>query len=183
MYSHDSRQFSFSEFLLPFEGKLEAKNRWVQPEVWVDIHEVGGLYELNPIDGKKVGCSGLYLEEINNGFPDYILPAALTNQGWWNREAEEMSATHLRVKQVLQLLTDRAAENSRIGLVTQGAFMSIFFSMLFKLLPSKKMMFQRYNSRISRISFEKKDRIIIQYLNFFEYLPESLRIPHPGFDI
>ena len=94
-----------------------------------------------------------------------------------------MSATHLRVKQVLQLLTDRAAENSRIGLVTQGAFMSIFFSMLFKLLPSKKMMFQRYNSRISRISFEKKDRIIIQYLNFFEYLPESLRIPHPGFDI
>jgi transposase, IS5 family len=30
MYSHDSHQFSFSEFLLPFEGKLEAKNRWVQ---------------------------------------------------------------------------------------------------------------------------------------------------------
>ena len=30
MYSHDSRQFSFSEFLLPFDGKLEAKNRWVQ---------------------------------------------------------------------------------------------------------------------------------------------------------
>ena len=30
MYSHDSRQFSFSEFLLPFEGKLESKNRWVQ---------------------------------------------------------------------------------------------------------------------------------------------------------
>ena len=33
------------------------------------------------------------------------------------------------------------------------------------------------------ISFEKKDRIIIQYLNSFEYLPESLRIPRPGFDI
>jgi transposase, IS5 family len=30
MYSHDSRQFSFSEFLLPFEAKLEAKNRWLQ---------------------------------------------------------------------------------------------------------------------------------------------------------
>ena len=33
------------------------------------------------------------------------------------------------------------------------------------------------------ISFEKKDRIIIQYLNSFEYLPKSLRIPRPGFDI
>jgi len=30
MYSHDSRQFSFSEFLLPFNGKLEANNRLVQ---------------------------------------------------------------------------------------------------------------------------------------------------------
>ena len=30
MYSHDTRQFNFSEFLLPFEGKLESKNRWVQ---------------------------------------------------------------------------------------------------------------------------------------------------------
>jgi hypothetical protein len=27
MYSHDSRQFGFSEYLLPFEGKLEANNR------------------------------------------------------------------------------------------------------------------------------------------------------------
>ena len=33
------------------------------------------------------------------------------------------------------------------------------------------------------ISFEKKDMIIIQYLNSFEYLPENLRIPRPGFDI
>ena len=32
-------------------------------------------------------------------------------------------------------------------------------------------------------SFEKKDRIIIQYLNSFEYPPERLRIPRPGFDI
>jgi transposase, IS5 family len=30
MYSHDTRQFNFSEFLLPFDGKHEAKNRWVQ---------------------------------------------------------------------------------------------------------------------------------------------------------
>ena len=30
------------------------------------------------------------------------------------------------------------------------------------------------------IIFEKKDRITIQYLNSFEYLPESLRISCPG---
>jgi broad specificity phosphatase PhoE len=40
---------------------------------------------------------------------------------------------HLRVKQVIQQLTERATEKSRIGLVTHGAFMSLFFSILFKL--------------------------------------------------
>ena len=33
------------------------------------------------------------------------------------------------------------------------------------------------------ITFEKKDMIIIQYLNSFEYLPENLRIPRTTFDI
>ena len=45
------------------------------------------------------------------------------------------------------------------------------------------MMFQHYNSSISRISFKKNNKIIIQYLNSFEYLPEDLRIPRPDFDI
>ena len=94
-----------------------------------------------------------------------------------------MRDAHLRVKQVIQQLTERATEKARIGLVTHGAFMSLFFSILFKLQPSKNMMFQHYNSSISRISFEKIDKIIIQYLNSFEYLPEVLRIPRPGFDI
>ncbi|MBT4183903.1 histidine phosphatase family protein [bacterium] len=160
-----------------------AQSIELKPEVWVEIHEVGGLYDVNSVDGSKFFCSGLKREEINSGFPGYILPPEVTDQGWWNRDAETMRDAHLRVKQVIQQLTERATEKARIGLVTHGAFMSLFFSILFKLHPSKKMMFQHYNSSISRISFEKKDRIIIQYLNSFEYLPKSLRIPRPGFDI
>ncbi len=30
MYAHDMRQLSFSEFILPFEGKLDGRNRWVR---------------------------------------------------------------------------------------------------------------------------------------------------------
>ena len=30
MYSHDMRQLSFSEFILPFAGKLDGQNRWVR---------------------------------------------------------------------------------------------------------------------------------------------------------
>ena len=155
----------------------------LKPEVWLEIHEVGGLYDANSVDGSKFCYSGLKRDEINSSFPDYILPPKVTDQGWWNRDAETMRDANLRVKQVIQKLTERATEKSRIGLVTHGAFMSLFFSILFKLEPSKNMMFQHYNSSISRISFKKIDKIIIQYLNSFEYLPEDLRIPRPGFDI
>ena len=155
----------------------------LKPEVWVDIHEVGGLHDLNPVNGKKLGRSGLKRGEINSRFPGYILPPDITDRGWWNKGKEKQLASHKRVQRVIQIIADRAEEKARIGMVTHGAFMSIFLSKLFKLLPSKKMMFQHYNSGISRISFEKKDRIIIQYLNSFEYLPESPRIHRPGFDI
>lgn len=155
----------------------------LKPEVWLEIHEVGGLYDVNSVGGSKLFCSGLKREEINSGFPGYILPPKLTDQGWWNSDEETMRDAHLRVKKVIQQLTERETEKSRIGMVTHGAFMSLFFSILFKLQPSKNMMFQHYNSSISRISFKKNNKIIIQYLNSFEYLPEDLRIPRPDFDI
>ena len=40
----------------------------LKPEVWVEIHEVGGLYDVNSVEGSKFCCSGLKREEINNGF-------------------------------------------------------------------------------------------------------------------
>ena len=131
----------------------------------------------------KIGFSGLNRVEINKRFPGYILPPDITDSGWWNKEKEKQLASHKRVQRVIQILAERADEKARIGMVTHGAFMSLFLSMLFKLLPIKNTTFQHYNSSISRITFEKKDIIIIQYLNSFEYLPENLRIPRTTFDI
>ena len=155
----------------------------LKPEVWLDIHEVGGLYDHNSVEMNKIGFSGLNRVEINKRFPGYILPPDITDRGWWNKGKEKQLASHKRVQRVIQILVERAEEKARIGMVTHGAFMSLFLSKLFKLLPIKNTTFQHYNSSISRITFEKKDLIIIQYLNSFEYLPENLRIPRPGFDI
>ena len=54
---------------------------------------------------------------------------------------------------------------------------------MYKSVPIKNTTFQHYNSSISRITFEKKDIIIIQYLNSFECLQENLWIPRNTFDI
>ena len=129
----------------------------LKPEVW--LRNTRGWWTfmtLIQLTAVNYCCSGLKREEINNGFPGYILPLEVTDQGWWNSDEETMWDAHLRVKKVIQQLTERGTEKSRIGMVTHGAFMSLFFSILFKLQPSKNMMFQHYNSSISRISFKKK---------------------------
>ena len=104
----------------------------------------------------KIGFSGLNRVEINKRFPGYILPPDITDRGWWNKEKEKQLASHKRVQRVIQILAERAEEKARIGMVTHGAFMSLFLSMLFKLLPIKNTTFQHYNSSISRITFKKK---------------------------
>jgi uncharacterized protein YaeQ len=45
------------------------------------------------------------------------------------------------------------------------------------------MAFQSHNCSISRITFEKNEKITIQYLNFFDYLPENLRVSRPKCEI
>ena len=89
----------------------------VAPQVWVDIHEVGGIY----LDHgeRKVGYPGRTRSELAQRFPGCILAPELTEQGWWNRDFEEMHAGHGRAAGVAQLLRQRAADGARVGLVME----------------------------------------------------------------
>lgn len=153
------------------------------PEVWIDIHEVGGIYEFNSNLTKKIGRSGLNRKQIHHTFPEYILPETLNDQGWWNKDAEIFSELNERVERVIKTLKDRSEENIRIGMVAHGAFFSSFLCVLFNLKPAEGMAFQSHNCSISRITFEKNEKITIQYLNFFDYLPENLRVSRPNCEI
>ena len=42
----------------------------LKPEVWLDIHEVGGIYEFNADFTKKIGLPGLNRKQIQCSFPD-----------------------------------------------------------------------------------------------------------------
>ena len=88
-----------------------------------------------------------------------------------------------RVSRVINTLKDRAEENIRIGLVAPGGFFSSFLCTLFNLKPAEGTAFQTYNCSISQITFEKKEKIVIQYLNQYDYLPKNLRVSRPKCDI
>ena len=56
----------------------------LDPEVWVDIHESGGIF-LNHYDERGiVGYPGMTREEIAEEFPNYLLPEEITDHGWWD---------------------------------------------------------------------------------------------------
>ena len=151
----------------------------LNPEVWLDIHEVGGIYEFNSDLTKKIGRSGLNRKQIQHFFPEYFLPEALNDEGWWNKDAEIRSELSERLKRVIKTLKERAEENVRIGLVAHGGFISSFLCTLFHLKPAEGTAFQSYNCSISRITFKNDEKIMIQYLNHFSFLPENLRVYRP----
>ncbi len=63
----------------------------LQPEIWIDIHEHGGMFLGNPRsdDGLTIH-PGLTRTEILTDFPGYCLPDAISEDGWWNSGYEDM---------------------------------------------------------------------------------------------
>jgi len=55
------------------------------PEVWIDIHEHGGIYLDHGEAGGTVGYSGKTRSEILAEFPNYTLPEAISERGWWHQ--------------------------------------------------------------------------------------------------
>ena len=155
----------------------------IKPEVWVDIHEVGGVYEFNSDQTKKIGKSGLNRKQIYNLYPEYVLPKDINEKGWWNKDAESISELSERVIRVINNLKERAGENVRIGLVAHGGFFSSFLCTLFSLKPGKGIAFQTHNCSVSQITFEKSGKIVIQYLNYYNFLPKNLRVSRNQCDI
>lgn len=146
----------------------------LQPEVWVDIHEHGGIYL--ETDGTVTGYPGKSRGEILAEFPHYTLPDAITEAGWWAIEKgmEPLDSAYGRAITVANALRQRAESDERIALVTHGTFIDALIKALFYQLPSRQMFYMHYNSAISRIDFMARDRMLVRYLNRIAHLPPEL---------
>lgn len=144
------------------------------PEVWIDIHEQGGIF-LNHGDGQGfVGYSGKTRAEILAEFPDYVLPDDITEQGWWNRDYETWPACHGRAIKVALDLRKRAAHDERIAIVSHGGFIDALLKALLNQLPGHHLFYHHYNTAISRVDFRSEDRLEMVYLNRVNHLPAEL---------
>ncbi|MFQ5611203.1 MAG: histidine phosphatase family protein [Anaerolineae bacterium] len=146
----------------------------LKPEVWLDIHEQGGIF-LNPEDADgPVGYPGKTRSEILAEFPDTILPEAVTEDGWWSGGYEDWPACKDRAIRVAGELRRMAGSGGRIALISHGGFIDILLKALFNQLPSLNFFYFHYNTAITRIDFRDGGYLDVNYLNRVDHLPPDL---------
>jgi broad specificity phosphatase PhoE len=144
------------------------------PQVWIDIHERGGIFLDHGEEG-VVGHPGKTRSEILAEFPGYVLPEGVTDQGWWRQQGrEDMSAFYGRAAKVTGELRQWAASDERIALVTHGGFTDALLKALFNQLPGHHIYYHHLNTAISWISFRSDGHLDIEFLNRVDHLPLEL---------
>ena len=144
----------------------------LRPEVYVDLHEIGGIY-LDYLDGRIESFPGQSRSELAARFPDCLPPETLDEAGWWRggRESEEEALQ--RASKVADQLRQRADENSRIGLVTHGDFMSHLIKELVGAPQGKEVYLYHCNTAITCVDLSPNARITLRYTNRIEHLEGS----------
>jgi broad specificity phosphatase PhoE len=147
------------------------------PEVWIDIHEWGGIYlDLGEPEG-IVGYPGKTRSEILEEFPGYTLPKGITEDGWWNRDPEDRAKCIARAIKVADALQERAkaGADERIAIVTHAGFSGLLMKALFNHLLGPDIWYHHYNTAVARIDLVSGEPLHIRYLNRVDHLlPEMV---------
>lgn len=149
----------------------------LRPQVWLDIHEHGGIFLDHGEAGGLVGYPGKTRTEVLAEFPGYILPAALTDEGWWRGVTEDWPACQARAIRVageLRQMTRQANHDERVVIVSHGGFIDALLKALLNQLPGSQVIFHHYNTAITRLDFRSDGRLDIRYLNRVPHLPPEL---------
>jgi 2,3-bisphosphoglycerate-dependent phosphoglycerate mutase len=151
-----------------------ARALGLTPEVWVDIHEHGGVW-LDHGDGVgRRGYPGITRSELCTEFAGYMMQDRVSEAGWWRGAYEEIEAAEARAESVAETLRGWGALDEKIALVTHGAFGSLLLSAL--LGEAKQPVFYHLdNSSISLVRFRCGTEISVRYLNRLPHLlPEMI---------
>jgi 2,3-bisphosphoglycerate-dependent phosphoglycerate mutase len=142
------------------------------PEVWIDIHEWGGIYLDHGETGGAVGYPGKTRSEILDEFPNYVLPEGITEEGWWNQGREDKAGCIARAVRVAQILRERIETevDERIAIVTHAGFAAMLIKALLNHMPGDDVWYHHHNTAISRIEFSR-EAVQIRYLNRADHLP------------
>jgi len=148
------------------------------PEVWLEIHEHGGIYLEE--DAVVTGYGGMTRSEILNEFTDYILPETVTEEGWWDptNGKEDFSLCQARAIRVAEALRERSkrkdSRDDAVALVSHGGFIDCLIKAMLNNMPAPGYFHWHYNTAISRFDLLPDSAVLVRYINRVSHLPPAL---------
>jgi 2,3-bisphosphoglycerate-dependent phosphoglycerate mutase/probable phosphoglycerate mutase len=149
----------------------------LQPEVWIDIHEHGGIWLDHGAETGIVGYGGITRNELMRDFPGYVAPPELTDAGWWQGSFEGLPRAEARAVRVAQTLRDwganEAKRDEKIAIISHGAFSTLLLRALLG-EASQPVFYHLDNAGIALIRFRREIEISVRYLNRLPHLPAEM---------
>lgn len=134
------------------------------PEVYIDIHEFGGIFLDRP-DGGTEGFPGQTRAEMERDFPGYTVPAAVGEDGWWKGGRETEAAQEERAARTARDLWARAESTERVGLVSHGDYLNLLLKKLLGIQGGEGLYLYHRNTAITRIHLYADGTSDLYYLN------------------
>ena len=145
-----------------------CKATGMNPEVWVDLHEVKGCRQ------QGVAYPGKSRSQIESRFPNFKLPSEVTEEGWFllGREETEEEAWD-RAKRVWSRLKEmnemECYQGKSIAIVSHGMFLDFLLGRLCNRGMKDPPRFVFYNTGYSLV-WLKKPKTIVHFLDRIEHL-------------
>lgn len=148
----------------------------LRAEVWVDLHEHGGMWLDHGAPAGIVGYPGLSRSEIMSCFPRSVLPPQVSESGWYDpaQGFESLELASARAERVAARLHEWAALDDRIAVITHGGFSSLLLQVLFGTQPAGAVFFHHDNTGITRLRLRADGKMSLRHLNRISHLPAEL---------
>ncbi|HOM66730.1 MAG TPA: histidine phosphatase family protein [Brevefilum fermentans] len=143
---------------------------------WPELHETGGLFDVEFIDEEPVliGQPGPGRSYFQSNFPQLIIPDDLPETGWYNREKEPREHYPVRAREIVnRLLSEHGGTDHRVGIVMHGGIFGHILTAFFE-IQAEHYWFQMNNCAISRVDISDKGHVRLQYTNKVDPFPDHL---------
>lgn len=147
----------------------------LQPQVWLPLHELGGMYLAR--NGSSIGFGGMTRGQIQGDFPGYQLPEAVTEAGWYDaaRGFEPLAGSIERARAVAKTLNEWSGQERSIGLVSHAGFLNLLLGAITEDSPvDGGWRYYHNNTAITRVDY-LADGPVLHYMNRVEHLPADMR--------
>lgn len=153
----------------------------IDPEVVVMVHEQGGLFVGDPKDlDSCIGFPGFSRSEIEERFPGYLLPAEITEDGWWKGSHEPWSECTKRAQQTSKWLGEMAdqlaakGKHENVALVVHADFIDQLLKAILGHLPGDNFRYTHNNTAITVVEFGADGWRRLRYVNRTEHFTANL---------